>query len=438
MNGSLPPPVSDLPAQCAPPTGRDRPSVGESVAAAITGVVGSLPWVGEILERVSSFNLGEVTELLERAAYFPMVLSTRMCGDRGSGRAAVAGAPRRFAIVTEQAAGGRIVARNLAGAPSARLEFGWRILPDGHQGEPAARPRRRVALDAGAAQRFELTDLMLRFDDAAGSGLRAYGTGSTLPGSGHGPSGLGLAAVADVLDGWGRLAGLAGTVVLTGDADPAGELALQVTVRMMDPAGGLVSPASVPPPASGPEPEPGVTYLTFLGQIDPENPVTLRLSLTEGVLGSNVYEDLRVAALDFDVATGGRLRSRTATGPIVGTVQARLDFDPLSLEPITPVRTHRGVFDFHDAAGRRLGSLFADMTEGRSFRTRLAGLLLPVFRFAGFGPVCGGTGEFAGARGIMTLNAAIAVQPRTLSNLYTLRLEDPGGRYRALWGGGRR
>jgi len=67
---------------------------------------------------------------------------------------------------------------------------------------------------------------------------------------------------------------------------------------------------------------------------------------------------------------------------------------------------------------------------------------MPVFRFAGFGPILGGTGQFDGAEGMMTMNSAISVFPRTLSNLYTFRLYDPSGRFRdaahRAWFQGRR
>jgi hypothetical protein len=71
------------------------------------------------------------------------------------------------------------------------------------------------------------------------------------------------------------------------------------------------------------------------------------------------------------------------------------------------------------------------MIEGRAMRTELAGAPMPVFRFGGFGPILGGTGEFSGADGMMTMNSAISVFPRTLSNLYIFRLSDPTGRFRA-------
>ena len=59
---------------------------------------------------------------------------------------------------------------------------------------------------------------------------------------------------------------------------------------------------------------------------------------------------------------------------------------------------------------------------------------MPVFRFGGFGPFLGGTGPFRDAVGMMSLNAAISVFPRTLSNLYVLRVSDVDGRFRAACG----
>lgn len=64
-------------------------------------------------------------------------------------------------------------------------------------------------------------------------------------------------------------------------------------------------------------------------------------------------------------------------------------------------------------------------------RTELKGAPMPVFRFAGFGPILGGTGYFNGADGMMSMNSAISVFPRTLSNLYVFRFYDPTGKFRA-------
>jgi hypothetical protein len=46
------------------------------------------------------------------------------------------------------------------------------------------------------------------------------------------------------------------------------------------------------------------------------------------------------------------------------------------------------------------------------------------------GPLLGGSGRFEGVDGMMSLNAAVSVFPRTLSNLYVFRIHDPTGRFR--------
>ncbi len=399
--------------------------------------LGSLPCVSEAIHAVSTFDIGPVTALLEKAAYFPLLLSTS-CREGSDGFRAEAQLDR-FALVTSDA-GGRLTGENRAGGAAATVSVGWRLVPEGYVGHPGQLPPVPVIPhDPRTSQRFEVFEWELRFRGGA-DGFRAYGTGRTLPqarvtGPG-GPATVGAAFVLDLTEGWGALAGLAGTVVASGAIEPGGVLALGVMTRVMDPAGGLLASAPLPPLPPGAGPEPGVTYLTFLGEVDPAHPVTLRLSLTEGILGSNVYERLLAAGLDCD-AGAGRLASRTEKGRAVGSVAARLSFNPLALCGLTPIQTRCGVFQLQDGEGRSLGTVEADMIEGRSFRSSLPGMLLPVFRFGGFGPILGGSGEFAGATGIMSMNSVVSVQPRTLANSYVLRLEDPDGRYRALAGAAR-
>lgn len=387
-------------------TTTSRPDCGPDESSELLSLLGSLPCVAETIQTISNFNIGPVTALLEQAGYFPLLLIAP--SRRRADAFEVEHELRRFEMSTEEERS-RIVGRNRVGGPAAVARFRWRFAEEG---------------------RIEVFDWELRFAGGV-SGFRASGTGRILPGSGAAPPGMGMAFVLDILEGYGEFAGLAGTVVASGSLSPHGALELGLVVRIMDPAGGLLTEAPLAPMPPWAGPERGVTWLTFLGQIDPENPVTLRISLTQGILGSNVFELLRVANLDFATDPAGRLRSRATRRDLAGSVSARLDFDPLSLEPVTQIRTRCGIFEFHDRAGRSLGTVVSDMIDGQSFRTRLEDMLLPVFRFGGFGPIQGGTGEFAGARGIMSMNSVISVQPRTLSNLYILRLDDPDGRYRA-------
>jgi hypothetical protein len=396
----------------------------------------SLPGVEAALHAITTFDIGPVTEMLARAAYLPLLFQgpSREAG----GLYELDAEPRRLglAVVPDPARGG-LAADNRVGRPAATLRCRWRLVPEDYVGHPGELPPMpTIALDTRVSQRIEMVDWELRFKDGV-SGYRAYGTGRTLPGTAPGPAALitGAALVLEVLEGFGELAGLAGTVVASGGLRANAQMALAVITRFMDPAGGpLIQPPATRPAggalaiaAAGGV---GVTCMGFLGEIDAAHPVTLRLSLTEGVLGSNVFEQLRPAALGFDQGPGGALHAGATAGAIAGTVTARLSFDPLALCPMSPIQTRCGVFEFHDQAGASIGSVAANMTEGRAFRTGVPGKLLPVFRFAGFGPITGGTGEFAGASGVMTMNSAISVQPRTLANFYLLCLDDLTGRYR--------
>ena len=59
---------------------------------------------------------------------------------------------------------------------------------------------------------------------------------------------------------------------------------------------------------------------------------------------------------------------------------------------------------------------------------------MPVYRIGGFGPIQGGTGEFAGAGGMLSMNALLSIYPRVFSSLYVFRLADAAGKYRLYSG----
>ena len=55
----------------------------------------------------------------------------------------------------------------------------------------------------------------------------------------------------------------------------------------------------------------------------------------------------------------------------------------------------------------------------------------PGVRFAGFGPIQGGTGFFAGVQGMLTVNSLIGISPHALSLMHVLHIIDPDGKYRS-------
>ena len=127
-------------------------------------------------------------------------------------------------------------------------------------------------------------------------------------------------------------------------------------------------------------------------------------------------------------------------GPVVGPMEATVYFDllapPGTAQSPVPFTTQE-IYTFVDAGGQTIGTLTAGIEEGVSFRLDFpaapgqAGV-----RFAGFGPVTGGTGALAGARGMLTVNSLIGISPHTLSLIHVLHLVDPGGRFRSIRGGG--
>lgn len=293
-------------------------------------------------------------------------------------------------------------------------------------------------LNAFRSQRLALLDGRLSFHDRKGSAVQMFGSGRTFPVMVDGRPALKIGAVIDVLSGAGGLAGLPGevfpgaTLVLDGLLRPPDDLCLRLVLRIQDPTGRLAAGEPLVPMEPGPAlPGPGTATLFLLGEIDPQRPARLLVGPGGRPIGAQISETLRLVRFEDALETSARLQSRTETGPVVGTRSSLFYFDFQSPGAVLPLQTTGGVFSLHDPEGRSLGSLHANLVEGRAFRTALPGVAMPVFRIGGFGPIKGGTGELAGVSGMVTLNAALSVFPRTFSNLYALHLDDPAGRLRA-------
>lgn len=432
-------PAASVPAPGAAGAAAQRQLAGTPAAAPPRGfqrlveAFTALPCASQVLGAVSRFNLGPVTELLDRAAYAPLRFSAPF----------LPGQP-----ISTTAQSERLTSRQTLSGPSgqstpgttrAEIGFTFRVIGADHVGQPDEPSTLPLPFDPRRSQRFEWSQVEVRFGSGGPTGLssatadvRLYGTGRTFP---QADGSLRWACALEILDGTGSFAGLQGTAVAEGRlrnaGTPSGRLDGSLLMRWMDPQGGLLATAPIPNP--GPPPainSPTTTLLAFMGEVDEAHPVQLRFAPDARILGSNVYERLRPATLEFGRTANGLLKSYGRPGAVSGSVAARLSFNPLRCCSIGPIQTRRGAFQFHDARGTSLGTLEANMVEGRSFRTSLRGVLLPVFRFVGFGPISGGSGHFAGATGMMTMSSVISVQPRTLSNLYLLHLDDPDGRWR--------
>jgi hypothetical protein len=387
-------------------------------------------------------KIGEVTRLLQAAAYFPIFnvhnpaipndtvpllpIAKQTLGQALFTAVNVNEQLQRFDVVTETGPQGLHAYNAISSDPVANVTIRWTPIPDNYIPSPGVSPPPTL-LNPFRQQRFTMLNGQLSFQDRRVSGITAFGSGRTFP---VGGGSLNIGAVIDVLQGFGALYGLTdetlpgATMVINGFITPPNDLALNLVVRVMDPNGQLTASTPVPPLVkAGPTPAGSGTFMFFLGEADPRRPI--RLLYSGGApIGAQMVENLRLVRIAFDPKT---LQSSTQPGPIVGTASSLLYCSFQNEGTVTMAQTTGGAFNFRDLQGRSLGSLFINMVEGRAFRTSLPGAPYPVFRLGGFGPFLNGTGSFAGATGMMTVNGVISAFPPTVSNLYILRFLDSGG-----------
>ena len=146
----------------------------------------------------------------------------------------------------------------------------------------------------------------------------------------------------------------------------------------------------------------------------------------------HVVERLRVTNTSFDVGPG-LIKSSITEGPVVGEHRTTLVFDPDYPQQVIPVFSVNSLFTFFAEGRRPIGTLRANLFEGRAFKTYLPELEQPFFRVVGFGPFTAGTGQFKDAIGMVSTNGALSLTPGAVSAMYMLRISDPQGRFQSPW-----
>ncbi len=424
-------------------------SIGGSISAPTARPDDALPTVSLPDINVETYPFTVVQQLLDQAAHFNLFSvpetggapAVALVGSGGPGTIGVRVREvlHRFAIRMEPArADVGLRARNLAGEPVGTFEHRWLFIPHGFQALPDREPPATL-LDPSCSQRFVMLDGVCQFGDRR-DGFRGFGTGVTFP---AGDGRLLAAAVGNLTDGFGRFALREGTYTYCGTLDPDRGFTGSLMLRVMDPDGALSVEDGLPDLESGPDLEPGITYLLLRGQKRGRSQRTeYRFGADGQMVGLNVEQDLRFFDIDFAVRGRGGLRGTRSVGPVVGRMTARIDFNLLNpgapgtgTAPI-PFRSYN-TYTVYDREGRIVGSFEADGGEGRTFTMELAGAPgQRALRFGGFGPLLNGTGPFGGIEGLMTDNSVVGIAPHAISTLYVLRVRDPEGRHRAAFGGG--
>lgn len=338
----------------------------------------------------------------------------------------------RFDVTGERTTQGTLQATNVLGQILVNIHVHFRVIPDDFVAAPGRVPP-PTPLDPTRSQRFVIMDGGFSLADSQKSRLKGFGTGRTFPTIEGGQPRLRLAAIIDLSDGTGEVKGLVGVGMANGYIIPPQIIGFNILVRLMDPRGELRASAALTPLQPFPDPDPGATFLTLQGEAS--TLPTFNIGPNGQVQSVSVHEKLRLIQLDADLGRRGKeLRSHVSVGQIVGELRTTLFLNVIEAfgdSPFpTPFYTRNSLWTFYNRHGQTIGTMASDILEGRVFKAALAGAPAPLLRMGGFGPLQGGSGQFSGTAGMLTVNGCNSVFPAVFSNLYVVRVVDPNGRFR--------
>jgi hypothetical protein len=275
-------------------------------------------------------------------------------------------------------------------------------------------------------------------------GFRSFGTGRTFPMTSDGNPKLVAAAIGVFMEGFGKFSGLEGNFTLCGDLTEEQGFTGHIMIRAVDQDGVLSANSDVPAPAAGADADPAATYLTWVGRKgeEPDQENTFSMGQDGQVRGLNIpVHSKRVSVSFVDDASGLRVQPINVTdivgreigfgrGSVPGASPSGSALNPFLFEGVS-------LYSFYDAGGNTVGTLTANVIEGRRFDVQLKQAPQePALRFGFFGPVIFGSGCFKGAQGMLygASGSVFKLPPEAhvISNWYVLRLLDPHGRFRAL------
>lgn len=336
-------------------------------------------------------------------------------------------------------AGGTMRSTRWVAPATGHLDVSLRWILDEYVARPDRQPP-ESAPTAGVAQRFVIQDGALWLHPQAG--FRLFGAGRAF----RGPAGdmnrwIG-GAVCNILEGFGVFRGLEGNCTWCGDLSPSEGFRGHIMIRVRDPQGRLVTNEPLPVSEVAADAEPEISYLTWLGQKVPESRLANTPSLGEGgqVRGLNIPVDLKLVSTGWAITASGFRAKALAPGDVIGLEigfgRESAPRSPLTGNGMAPYQ-FEGVskYTFHDRSGATVGTVTANVLEGRSMTVNLEGAPgQPALRFGFFGPLIAGTGCFAGARGVLYGASGSVFNPppldHVISNWYALRLYDTEGKFR--------
>ena len=352
----------------------------------------------------------------------------------------------RFNIVMDIPSASGLRVQNLLGEPLAQFEHRWMFIPDKFGALPNVEPP-SVSFDPSRSQRFVMQDAVCKFKNGK-DGFTGFGTGQTFPVSfGGNPETL-VGAVGNIVEGFGKFRGLAGTYTYCGTLSPDNGFQGSMLCRVVDPDSVLQAHVDLPDLRQIPFPEAGTSYLQFRGQKKNRTQKTQYMFASNGeVNGLQLNPQIRLFNFDCAIDGRGELRSTSSLGPVVGSMPAYIFFNVLNPgAPGTgdaPIAFHDydeyifndpeggglGSFGFDGGGGRILNLTNEEGGGGQAFNLRLQGAPgQKALRFGGFGPVVNGNEQFGWFRGLTAHNSVVGIAPHVLSTAFIARINDPTGR----------
>lgn len=285
--------------------------------------------------------------------------------------------------------------------------------------------------DPWRSQHFVMQDCKLTF---GGQLCRFYGVGRTFPLNVDGRHVLLMGGVANLTMGTGKFEGREGTLVCAGTLTREVGFLGNITLRVRDDQDTLVGEGELTPLDSIPDPDCQNTFIELrLAKKDKTIKTTFGPPSPDGQLSLITPSLMRSA--QFSYVSGSRgPRTHTSLGQELGPMEAKVFFDltapPGTADSPVPFTTQE-LYTFNDTAGKTIGTVSCGVVEGQSFGLQFPSAPgQPGVRFAGFGPIQGGTGAMAGIRGILTVNSMIGIEPHVISLMHVLHLVDPQARFR--------
>lgn len=316
--------------------------------------------------------------------------------------------------------------RQIVGESHGKLRGCWFFCPHDYKWNPGEMPPATI-FDPWSEQSFVVHDNEFNF--GSGNNFQVYGLGRTFPMTIKGKPKTFVGAVGNVTRGYGKFAGLEGTFVLTGEITQQLEFVGQITCRLVDPFSNIRSDREPTDLNAVSNQFSGSNFIVMRGEKKSKNvKTTFGPPPGGGLVSLLTPSQMRSVQCDFTNKGGGGIRTQSKIGQVIGTMDATVFFDllaPPGTDALPVPFTTEELYKFTDNEGRLIGTISAGIIEGISFGLKFPKALgQPGVRFAGFGPITGGTGQFAGVRGILTVNSLIGIAPHALSLIHVLHLVD--------------